>query len=60
MEAHTAGKKASKKTKLINTQKPIKQIATGWGHTCIITKDSKIKCWGENFYKRQNIPKEYQ
>lgn len=27
---------------------PIKQVATGDEHTCIITQNDKVKCWGKN------------
>jgi alpha-tubulin suppressor-like RCC1 family protein len=30
--------------------KDILKIDAGSGHNCILTKDGKVKCWGENWF----------
>jgi alpha-tubulin suppressor-like RCC1 family protein len=37
-----------KTTPLINTTKQFLQVTTGENHTCALTKDNKVVCWGGN------------
>ena len=35
---------------VFGNQRQIKQIATGYGHTCAIASDNQAYCWGDGYY----------
>jgi alpha-tubulin suppressor-like RCC1 family protein len=28
----------------------VREVAAGWGHTCIVTEEKNVQCWGNNEY----------